>query len=585
MKYINSTLFIILSIISYSTIDSSSATLDNGLNPSKNTLYLMNPKDINWSLKPDFLQKLINCFNVDVFIESGTYAGGTTSNALPYFKEIHTIELAPALYANAVKKFENTPNAHVYEGDSSDVLQKILPTIQGKILFWLDGHFSEGVTAKGKTNTPILDELKAIKNSNIKNAIILIDDIRCFKPFGYTPHKDSLKDYPSIKDLYKAVLDINNDYNFVIFGDIAIAHSKQESVISSPIIQACTISRLYENDTDSLQQVLEAEAIIAHACGEEEKALHDLFYAQLAFDSYNLITHYRLWHSLLLKDSQHAEQELMKIFELFPHDKRIQCHIQKQKNNNHPAQLHSLNIFQNTPDFDTVGYDNCTMESNGELPIIESMIKNGDIVFDVGANKGEWSQHVLASKSNIRLYAFEPIPTIFNQLQKNIAHDFVATHNFAISNKNGEEIFFYYNKNSLSSELSSFYERPVVNRIFNARPIPIRVKTKTLDSFCQEQSIEQIDFLKIDTEGSELNVLKGSSLMLKKGAIKTIQFEYGGAYLEAKATLKEMFDQLIACHYIIFRIIPNGLIATAEWSIALENYRYSNYLAVYQKNN
>ncbi|MCX5921940.1 MAG: FkbM family methyltransferase [Candidatus Dependentiae bacterium] len=242
----------------------------------------------------------------------------------------------------------------------------------------------------------------------------------------------------------------------------------------------------------------------------------------------------------------------------------------------------NLAIFHNAPELDTVGYDNCNMASNGELAIIKSILQNGSTVFDVGANKGEWSQHLLASKSNIQLHAFEPIPTIFHLLKKNIARDSVTTHNLAISDEDGENDFFYYDKNSDASEVSSFYHRPIVDSILNTKPITIKVTTKTLDSFCHAQNIQHIDFLKIDTEGSELNVLKGASSLLHNGSIKIMQFEYGGTYLDAAITLKEVYDLLTNNNYAVFRIIPQGLVEITQWSPTLENYRYSNYLALYQ---
>ncbi len=115
-----------------------------------------------------------------IFIETGTYQGNTTNRAIPFFKQIHTIELFENLYHKATQRFYNINKVKTYLGDSCEVLDKVLPNIDEKILFWLDGHYSGPGTGQGKTNTPILQELKIIKKHNIKNAIILIDDNKIF---------------------------------------------------------------------------------------------------------------------------------------------------------------------------------------------------------------------------------------------------------------------------------------------------------------------------------------------------------------------------------------------------------------------
>lgn len=299
---------------------------------SAHQLTLKHIKDENWSLKSSFIQELATAFNADIFVETGTYEGGTTTNALPFFKEIYTIELAPLLHAKAVQRFQNNKKVHVHLGDSAHIFSKILPTLKGKILFWLDGHYSEGYTALGKSNTPILDELKAIKESNIKDAIILVDDIRCFKPFDYEPNHESLKGYPTINELKNAVLDINSEYEFIIFGDTAIAFLSTEHVAPSPLLKACTLSRLYNNEESQFNNILQAEKTIAHAQGEEREALKRLYFAFAPNDRFYLTTHYRLWYGLLLAQENQlvqAKNEFATIAHVAKLDKRIILYSQQ----------------------------------------------------------------------------------------------------------------------------------------------------------------------------------------------------------------------------------------------------------------
>jgi hypothetical protein len=115
----------------------------------------------------------------NVFIETGTHIGLTTQVALDLgFNKIYTIELAEHFYKNAVKKFEKSPQVICIFGDSAHQLKNILGNLEESAVFWLDGHWSMGDTAKGDFAVPIYEELNIIMNSKIKNHTILIDDCR-----------------------------------------------------------------------------------------------------------------------------------------------------------------------------------------------------------------------------------------------------------------------------------------------------------------------------------------------------------------------------------------------------------------------
>jgi FkbM family methyltransferase len=219
------------------------------------------------------------------------------------------------------------------------------------------------------------------------------------------------------------------------------------------------------------------------------------------------------------------------------------------------------------------------MNTNGEQLILSSLIKNNDIVFDVGANVGDWSLRVFSSAPEAFIYAFEPIPQAYSVLEKNLKIHPARVFNKAISNKKGEKAIAYYNRSQQWAELSSFYRRQEVEKQCDLIPVLLTVPTSDLDSFCMEKNIDAIDFLKIDTEGSELDILKGAQRLLSNKRVAYVQFEYGGTYIDAQTTLKEAFDILTGHGYTVYRIMPTGLIRIKEWRNALESYRYANYLA------
>lgn len=227
-------------------------------------LYLKPTKTGGWSLRADFLNDLARLFHADVFIESGTSYGGTTNVAKDIFKGgIYTIELADSFYAKASARFSNDSQVHVYYGDSGVVLPQILHGLKDrKILCWLDGHYSCGTTAKGELNTPILKELKALEDAQRFDAIILIDDICCFRP-AMQNVPDVALGYPTIGQLKDAVLRINPEYRFIIYGDIAIAFPPEYQIEVSPLIEAMTISRMFDESTMPYDDVFATEEIIS----------------------------------------------------------------------------------------------------------------------------------------------------------------------------------------------------------------------------------------------------------------------------------------------------------------------------------
>jgi len=135
-------------------------------------------------------------FGIHIFIETGTFMGDMVYAVRKYFKVIYSIELGSDLWQAAVERFKKKTHITILQGDSGKVLIDLVPQIKEKAIFWLDGHYSSGVTAKGDKNCPIFEELSAIFDSKI-NHILLIDDARCF---------NGSCDYPTIEELSAFIL-------------------------------------------------------------------------------------------------------------------------------------------------------------------------------------------------------------------------------------------------------------------------------------------------------------------------------------------------------------------------------------------
>jgi len=127
-----------------------------------------------------FLLKLKANFKSYVnFIESGTYYGQTIFSVEPLFESLHTIEIKEELYNKTRAKYTGE-KINFYLGDSVDVLESLLPNVKGQSILFLDGHWSAGVTGKGKKDCPLYEELEKIMDFHEEAAIIIIDDARLF---------------------------------------------------------------------------------------------------------------------------------------------------------------------------------------------------------------------------------------------------------------------------------------------------------------------------------------------------------------------------------------------------------------------
>jgi hypothetical protein len=128
------------------------------------------------------------------FVETGTYLGDTAAAAAEVFKAVHTIELDAALAAGARKRFAEHPKVTVHYGDSANLLPNLLPALEGGTIFWLDAHYSGGVTARGDEDTPLMQELQCIRECSKAAVAVFIDDVRML---GADPAYPSL---PSVID-------------------------------------------------------------------------------------------------------------------------------------------------------------------------------------------------------------------------------------------------------------------------------------------------------------------------------------------------------------------------------------------------
>jgi hypothetical protein len=144
-------------------------------------------------------------------VETGTYLGDMVEAQKTNFEKIISIELSADLFHKANERFKDDQHVVIVHGDSGKLLAEILQGIVEPAIFWLDGHYSGGMTAKGDKACPVFEELEAILGIPNLDHIILIDDARCFIGMG---------DYPTLHALTKFVKEKNPECQVEIKDDI-----------------------------------------------------------------------------------------------------------------------------------------------------------------------------------------------------------------------------------------------------------------------------------------------------------------------------------------------------------------------------
>lgn len=150
-------------------------------------------------------------------VETGTYMGEMVDATKKYFERIISIELDTALASKASQKFLKNKNITILQGDSSTLLPSIIKDISGKTIFWLDAHYSGGITAKGDQYTPIISEVETIAKYPQKDTTLLVDDARLFTG------KD---EYPLLSDFRELIKRLFPKHEFDVKDDVIRIYHK-----------------------------------------------------------------------------------------------------------------------------------------------------------------------------------------------------------------------------------------------------------------------------------------------------------------------------------------------------------------------
>lgn len=225
-----------------------------------------------------------------------------------------------------------------------------------------------------------------------------------------------------------------------------------------------------------------------------------------------------------------------------------------------------------------LGYGNWRgMKESGEEFFIKKYLSNQPInlCLDVGANIGNYSKLLLA-ETNSKVISFEPLPFVFKKLSDNLSDysDRTTLVNKGISNKS-ETLKIHYNEN-LPSTASFVKESNHLEHIQNNETLEIEVTS--IDDFCRENQITEIDYIKIDVEGFESEVLEGAFETFKSIKPKYVQIEYGWHQLIRNTTLNYYAEKL--SNYNVYQLTYNNMKLVDPKDSYANFHLYSNFVFI-----
>ncbi|BAZ32327.1 hypothetical protein NIES4074_48290 [Cylindrospermum sp. NIES-4074] len=209
--------------------------------------------------------------------------------------------------------------------------------------------------------------------------------------------------------------------------------------------------------------------------------------------------------------------------------------------------------------------------------ILKKKIKNEQpVIFDIGANIGNYTSLLLDSFPKAQIHAFEPHPKNYSRLTERMFTNNVKSHNIALGEECGT-LTLYDKADANGSTHASIYKE-VISEIYKQEVVTVDVSIDTLDKVAEREGIRYIDFLKIDTEGNELAILKGASRLLEESRIGYIHFEFNEMNIFSKVFFRD-FVKLLH-NYNFFRLLPSGLLPLGDTPLETELFAYQNILAV-----
>ncbi len=201
------------------------------------------------------------------------------------------------------------------------------------------------------------------------------------------------------------------------------------------------------------------------------------------------------------------------------------------------------------------------------------------VIFDVGANQGAFSESIMRESQSAQIVAFEPNPALIDNLKHKMEPRLTVVE-CAVGSAPGSVILYNYTDPSgkeMSAHGSIYPDVP--STVHNALDTSsVQVEMIALDDYVSARNMSDVHYIKIDTEGNELEVLRGASKTIGRDSFWFIQFEFNEMNVFSRSFLRDFYA--ILPNFDFFRLAENQLIPLGPYASTNEIFRYQNLLAV-----
>lgn len=206
------------------------------------------------------------------------------------------------------------------------------------------------------------------------------------------------------------------------------------------------------------------------------------------------------------------------------------------------------------------------------------------VIFDVGANVGDWSLSLLGISSEcgaeegLVLHCFEPVQSTVERLEQRLksfsARTKIRIVPVAVSDQLGTGDMYVVGEQAGTNSLHG-------DEMRGGYSVPVSLTT--VDAYCLEQAIPVIHYLKCDAEGHDAAVIAGARQLLMEGRIMTFQFEYNHRWVYSRHYLRDVFEQVKGLPYRVGKITPLGVELYEGWHPELERFFEGNYVLIHRQ--
>lgn len=219
------------------------------------------------------------------------------------------------------------------------------------------------------------------------------------------------------------------------------------------------------------------------------------------------------------------------------------------------------------------------MERNGEFRLLELLRPfEPRVLFDVGANRGEWTEAARRLLGPCSIHAFEIAPSMAAELRTHFHADpNVVINDFGLSDAPASvEIDFYLDGAHTGTTML------IEDHVHGKSPrLRQSARVERGDAYCERQGIESIDVLKVDVEGAEPKTLEGFSHLFERGKIALVQFEYNSINITSRHLLRDFYQFFERHGFEVGKLWAHG-VSFGAYDFTEENFRGPNYVALHK---